>query len=72
METWRLTWGLDVFREPDEGIPILDSPDVNGFRMKFASREEAFLCKVEIQRYLGDVLLLLSENLPAKIERLSL
>lgn len=71
MDVWRLTWGLEVFQEPPEGIPALDAPDVNCFRMKFTTKNEAYLCKVEVQRYLGDVLLRLSENLPAKIERLA-
>lgn len=70
MEVWRLTWGLEVFQEPPEGIPILDAPDANSFRMKFATKDEAYLCKAEIQRFLGDTLLRLAENLPAKIERL--
>lgn len=61
-EVWRLTWGLDIFQEPPEGIPVLDAPDVNCFRMKFASQEEAAFFRTEVQRFLGDLLFRLSDN----------
>ncbi len=70
---WRVTWGLEVFSHPRGSIPILDnSPDVNCFRLTFATKEDATQFKVEMQRYLGDLLQRLAENVPAKIERLSL
>jgi len=58
---WRVTWDLEVFSHTT-AIPALDAPDVNSFRMAFATKEEAFFFKVEMQRFLGDILLGLSDK----------
>lgn len=60
---WRVTWGLEIFQDSPEGKPVFDSPDVNCFRLTFATREEAATFKAELQRYLGDLYI---RNLEAK------
>jgi hypothetical protein len=54
---WWLTWDLRVvhFAKPPT---VFNSPDVNVFRVPFASADEAALVKAEIQRWLGNTLLM--------------
>ncbi len=64
-QIWRVTWGLEVFKQ---GVPseVLEKPDVNCFRMKFATKEEAYFFKVEMQRFLGNLMLRLSDNVKVR------
>jgi hypothetical protein len=69
-ERWVVTWGLDVVRvqargEDEEFDRALSAPDVDSFRLEFASQEEAIHVKTEIQRYRSSLLSTLATDLAA-------
>lgn len=66
--TWRVSWGMDVF-PASEDMQILEAPDVDCFRLKFNTAEEAYLFKAEMQRYLGGLVSdLVSKGIPLKVK----
>jgi hypothetical protein len=70
VERWVVRWDLDAVQVKLRGVDehfdsVLDAPDVNAFRLEFATEAEALHFKAELQRYRSHVLAHLSTELQA-------